>query len=249
MTTTAQFFPRRDRQVIPVPGEHRLRPGRVPPVRKERGVAPAWAPWLLAGLTVALLLVGGLLLWGAVDTESTNDALTGDNSILEEQRNATADQATDLANPIAGLCARGDDTALVLQASGACDRAAQVQSNPIAGPAGPVGLPGEPGATVVGPQGAQGDTGPPGTPGANGAPGAAGPSGVDGVNGQDGADGIDGADGANGTDGANGAPGPTCPDGTTLLTVTYADGRTGLGCVSDVQPTPPSEGDPGGLAE
>lgn len=38
--------------------------------------------------------------------------------------------------------------------------------------------------------------------------------------------------------GPQGPPGPTCPPGTTLLQVTYQDGRIGQGCVSDVQPTP-----------
>lgn len=36
-----------------------------------------------------------------------------------------------------------------------------------------------------------------------------------------------------------GPPGPTCPPGTTLLPVIYANGVTGMGCVSDVQPTNP----------
>ncbi len=148
--TTAQSFPHHARQVIPVPGDHRLRPDRVPQARQERGVAPWWVPWLLAGLTVLLLLSGGLLLWGAVDTETTNDALTGDNTVLEQQRNATADQATGLADPVAGLCARGDDTSSVLAEAGVCDRAAQVQNNPIAGPPGPAGVRGEPGASVTG---------------------------------------------------------------------------------------------------
>lgn len=251
MTTTARSFPHPVRRVIRVPGEHRLRADRVARPVRERNVAPRWAPWLIAGLTAAMLAVGGVLVWDAVGTESANDGLTGDNTVLEQQRNATADQATDLANPIAGLCAAGDDTAAVLRASGACDRAAQVQANPIAGPPGPPGVrgrQGEPGASVVGPRGADGLPGPAGAvgpPGPAGGPGLTGPPGLDG---QDGTDGVNGSDGAAGQPGP---PGPTCPAGTTLLTVTYDDGRTGLGCVSDVQPTPPPNGgvDPGGITE
>lgn len=258
--TTAQFFPHPARKVIPVPGSHRA--DRTPQARTERGVAPRWAPWLIAGLTAATLLVGGLLLWGAVDTEATNDNLTGDNSILERQRNATADQATGLADPVAVLCARGDETAAALQVSGVCDRAAQVQDTPIAGPPGPTGLRGEQGESIVGPRGAAGSPGAPGAVGPGGPVGERGligPPGLDGEDGSNGVNGLDGAagpsgpsgaDGSNGADGPPGPPGPTCPDGTTLLTVTYDDGRTGLGCVSDIQPSPPpSEGGPGGAAE
>lgn len=258
MTTTAQFFPRPARKVIPVPGDHRLRADRKPQPRTERGVAPRWAPWLIAVATGFMLVTGGLLLWGAVDTEATNDNLTGDNSILEQQRNATADQATGLADPVAVLCGRGDDTAAALQVSGVCDRAEQVQDNPIAGPPGPQGLRGEQGASIVGPRGPAGEpgiAGAAGTPGAAGVDGAAGDNGEPGTPGLAGPPGPAGQDGSNGVDGADGAsgpagpPGPTCPAGTTLLTVTYDDGRTGLGCVSDVQPTPPNEEAPGGVSE
>lgn len=39
-----------------------------------------------------------------------------------------------------------------------------------------------------------------------------------------------------GKDGKDGATGPTCPSGSSLQSVTYADGRSGLGCVLDQQP-------------
>lgn len=38
--------------------------------------------------------------------------------------------------------------------------------------------------------------------------------------------------------GPRGPAGPTCPDGTTLREVVYADGTRGVGCVLDQQPTP-----------
>jgi hypothetical protein len=49
--------------------------------------------------------------------------------------------------------------------------------------------------------------------------------------------------------GPAGPSGPTCPDGSSLQTVTYASGQIGKGCVLDEQPTtdPPANPDEGGL--
>jgi hypothetical protein len=96
--------------------------------------------------------------------------------------------------------------------------------------------------------------------------------GSDGTNGVDGTDGKPGADGKNGTDGKNGRgissveqvgsrlvitytdgttqdagplpAGPACPSGSSLQSVTYADGRSGLGCVLDQQPATQDTTDP-----
>lgn len=47
-----------------------------------------------------------------------------------------------------------------------------------------------------------------------------------------------------GKDGKDGATGPTCPTGSSLQSVTYADGRSGLGCVLDQQPAATPTNDP-----
>jgi hypothetical protein len=201
--------------------------------RAEPGI-PRWVPVVILIGTVLLVALGLVLGRSTADTQAENTGLTADNGILEQQRNATAEQATGLADPVAALCAGNDDTAVALAAAGACDRAAQVQSSPIAGPAGPAGPAGAAGTSVVGPRGAAGT---PGTPGATGPQGVQGVPGVDGRDGADGVDGMDGADGQDGADGVDGAPGPTCPPGSTLQQVAYGDGRTGLGCVLDEQPT------------
>lgn len=73
-------------------------------------------------------------------------------------------------------------------------------------------------------------------------PPAPGPSGADGAPGEPGADstvpgpqgqeGPRGATGAPGAEGPAGPPGPTCPNGSILDTVQFADGKQGLGCVT-----------------
>lgn len=207
--------------------------------RADEGI-PRWVPVVIVVSTVAAVMLGLGLGRTTADTQAANSGLTVDNGILEQQRNATADQATELADPVAALCAGGDDTAAALAAAGACDRAAQVQSSPIAGPAGPPGPAGAPGASVAGPRGVPGPSGPSGAPGEPGKVGPVGPAGLDGAAGQDGTDGVDGADGVDGPAGPPGTPGQDgapCPAGSTQQQVTYGDGRTGLGCVLDEQPT------------
>jgi hypothetical protein len=46
---------------------------------------------------------------------------------------------------------------------------------------------------------------------------------------------------------AAGPAGPACPDGSSVQTVTYADGVVGKGCVLDEQPAPPENPNMGGL--
>lgn len=217
-----------------------LRPAQPPsdpvPRRGER-TAPRWWPWLVAVLGVVAVIGVGYV---TRDASTTAD----DNVVLEQQRNATADQGTDLADRVAEACSTGGETAVKLVQVGACAKAAQVQQTPIVGPAGP---PGPPGDSVVGPRGAQGipgPAGPVGPAGEQGPAGAQGEPGVAGTNGTNGAPGTDGQDGAPGAPGPTGPPGPVgpagppCPAGQTQGPVTYADGQTGTGCVTP----PPTEG-------
>lgn len=183
--------------------------------RKDREL-PAWLPWVVAVLAV-VLAVGGLILGrGQADTATQNAALTGDNTLLEQQRNATADQATTLADQVTAACAAGGETADRLRQVGACQQAAQVQASPIVGPMGP---PGPPGESVVGPRGPQGL---PGEPGAVGIPGVAGPAGDPGPT------------------GPTGPPGPAGPRGAPVSAFRFTDGS---GAVQTCTRTPGSPDD------
>lgn len=193
------------------PMGHPLTPGLsvVGEHRRDDGV-PRWLPWLIAVLAVALAVVGLLLGRGQADTQTENAGLTADNGILEQQRNATAEQATTLADQVVAACAVGGDTAEELQQVGACQQAAQVQATPIVGPQGP---PGPPGASIVGPRGPQGLQGDPGVPGAAGIPGVAGQPGMD------------GADGSDGATGPAGPPGEQGPAGAPVTSFSFTDGE------------------------
>jgi hypothetical protein len=195
--------------------------------RLEQGV-PRWLPWVIAALAVTLAAAGLILGRGQATTQTENAGLVDSNQVLEQQRNATADQATTLADQVAAACAAGGTAAEQLLQVGACQQAQQVQASPIVGPAGPPGPAGESIVGPRGPQGVPGPVGPAGVPGDVGAPGA------DGMDGTNGVDGVNGADGANGTDGAPGAagpmgdPGPPGPRGAPAseFSFTDADGVT-----------------------
>ena len=116
------------------PGKRRLEP-----------TLPRWLPWLLLVSVVALAAVGWLLGRGAATTETKNADLTTQAQVLTDQRDATAEQATTLAEQVAAACAAGGDTAAELLRVGACQQAQQVRALPV---------PGIPG--VRGPEGAQG---------------------------------------------------------------------------------------------
>lgn len=253
----------------------RLRAAR--PVGKSQKDLPRWVPWVLAVVVLAALGVGYLV------TTTSTTAQT-DKQVAVGQRDATAQQATTLADQVAAACAAGGATAADLQRVGACQQAAQVQSTPVPVP-GPKGDQG-PGPTTEQINAAVASwlfknpppagraptvaeiaaavtdymTANPAQPGR--APTAAEISnavagwfadhpvrdGVDGTNGRDGKDApaptaeqIQAAVDANlaAHPPPAGPPGPTCPAGTTLAQVTYADGVSGQGCVSDVQPTTP----------
>lgn len=188
----------------------------MPPGKRRLDPAiPRWLPGLIAVLTIALVVGAFVIGRGQVDAETQNDSLTVDNRVLEEQRNATAEQATTLADQVAAACASGGETAAELLEVGACAQAQQVQATPIAGPAGP---PGPPGESIVGPRGPAGVPGPPGAPGET----VVGPTGPPGVDGADGTDGADGADGET-VVGPPGPVGPAGPRGAPAETFSFTD--------------------------
>lgn len=131
--------------------------------------------------------------------------------------NSAQQQAKDVADPVAALCAKDPDIAKRI--GPACQKAAEVQSQPVA-PA--VGEPGARGpAGPMGPQGVPGPPGPMGAPGIPGAsvtgppgiPGAIGPMGIQGPSGAKGEPGVDGAAGPPGPKGDTGSAGPAGPKG------------------------------------
>jgi len=192
----------------------------VPPTdRRPTPPPPRWMPAALVAGTAALLGVGLTLLWGVAATEEANAGLATSNTVLEQQRNATADQATTLADQVASACAAGGDARSALDRVGACRQAQQVQAAPIAGPPGPVG---PPGPAVIGPKGSQGPPGEPGTPGSAGDGGNTGTPGSDGDNGSAGPPGPTGERGPVGDAGPPGPRGPAAAD----FTFTTADGTT-----------------------
>jgi hypothetical protein len=161
----------------------------------------------------------------------------------QDQRDAAVAQSLSLAEQVRRVCANNGPGAAELVQEGACRFAEQVQSTPIPGPAGavgpvgPAGLPGVPG-----------ERGPEGPAGLPGSPGSPGPPGSPGQPGQDGADGSSPAclneptrcRGALGPPGEPGAPGADCPPGESRRAVTWPDGRTGSGCVTDPPALAPS---------
>lgn len=181
-----------------------------PEKRRRDPSVPPWLPIALIAGTGLLFVVALLLGQGAADTEDQNATLTTGNAVLEQQRNATADQATTLADQVATACAAGGDARAELDRVGACQQAEQVQAAPIVGPQGPAG---PAGPAVVGPRGPQGIPGPPGPPGAPGGVGAPGSDGANGSTGPVGPGGSDGDDGSDGVAGSAGPPGPVGPQG------------------------------------
>ncbi|HEY9413622.1 MAG TPA: hypothetical protein VIQ30_02580 [Pseudonocardia sp.] len=257
--------------------------------RRAERPFPRWIPWLLVALMLAAIPVGFVLTRTTASTQNENQNLQGDKSVLTDQRDAAAGQALDLAGQIAAACASGN---IPPEYTAACDKARQVQAQPIPPvqgergpgptaeqirgavaaylisnppPAGRAPTPSEVAAAVT-----QYLTANPPTPGR---PPTAGEiaSAVstyfvtnpprDGVDGKDAPPptaqqiqaAVDNYLAAHpppaGKDGKDGATGPTCPNGSSLQSVTYADGRSGLGCVLDQQPatTPTTDPTAGGM--
>jgi len=100
---------------------------------------PRWLPWVIGVVVLAALVVGAVLAVNAVTTKDANVTLQGDKAVVEDQRDATAEQASTLADQVAAACQAGGETTAELQRVGACQQAAQVQADPIPvpGPRGP----------------------------------------------------------------------------------------------------------------
>lgn len=115
-----------------LPRFHRLRNRlKGPPVQGKQKELPRWLPWAIGVVVLAALGVGYLV------TTTSSTAQT-DKKVAVDQRDATAQQATTLADQVAAACAAGGATAADLQRVGACQQAAQVQSTPVPQP-GPKG--------------------------------------------------------------------------------------------------------------
>ena len=155
---------------------------------------------MLAAAAVAVAFLAGSVLWAQLGQQEAEDQ-TG---VVEQQRDATAAQAQNLAAQIQAACASGELSGVV------CAQAERVAAEPIPGPAGPQGDPGVPGVPGV-----PGLAGPPGPIGLPGLTGPSGEPGAPGEPGQDGAPGAPGEPGEDGTDGAPGEPGPPGPRGET----------------------------------
>lgn len=104
--------------------------------RADETPAPRWTLWVILGGVVAAAAAGWGLTQSALDTEDANAALQGDKVVLEEQRDATAQQASTLADQVTQACAAGGDTAEDLLRVGACQQAQQVRAEPIPGERG-----------------------------------------------------------------------------------------------------------------
>lgn len=181
---------------------------------------PRWLPLLFVALVLVMIAVG---LWALAlqrQTQADNATLGGSIVTVEDQLDATADQAVDLAVLIEGACQAGT---IPREFLAACQEAGTVRAVPIPAVPGAPGLSGRPGLDGSG--GAPGQPGQPGTPGAPGTfgtPGQPGSSGAPGTPGPPGFNGSDGARGQAGTPGLPGAPGapglpgaPGCDAGTT----------------------------------
>lgn len=159
-------------------------------------------------LVITIAVIGVLFLVGSVlYAQFGRDTAQTQTAVAEGQRDATAAQALQAADPVLELCHEQSAVGAALRANprDPCGLAQQVKTDPVVGPAGPQGSPGLAGA--IGPAGPMGPTGPVGPQG------PAGPAGPQGEAGAAGTDGADGGDGANGSDGATGPPGPTGPQG------------------------------------
>lgn len=185
--------------------------------------------WAIALFAVLTLSTGWFVASRSQEAETQNVDLSAGKVVAEQQRDATAGQALDLAAVLKAACdAPG---AIPAEYTGACTKAVQVQREPIppvpgpAGDPGANGLDGRPGLDgadgavgIPGPPGPVGPAGPKGEPGLSvigpqGPVGPQGPAGQDGAPGTDGADGEPGPQGPPGADGQDGDTGPQGPQG------------------------------------
>lgn len=182
--------------------------------RQFRDETRLWVRVAVVGVILAVLALAAVALlwwqWRSAQAATHHESARANTAV--HQRNATADQAQDLAAQVAQACARHDKTADQLGA--ACRQARKVAATPIPGPAGaqgPTGATGPPGPT--GPRGPAGKPGPPGHPGKPGPTGSHGRTGPGGVPGPTGSPGPAGPAGDTGDTGPQGPPGPAGPAG------------------------------------
>lgn len=166
--------------------------------------------WLWVAVVAVVVAIGGVLWIATTATTAQTELAT-----TTGQRDAAVVQSVSLAEQVRQACASG----ALAPSDSLCARAAQVQAQPIPGPAGPAGAPGSSGAPgpsgPPGPPGPSGIPGPPGEPGADGQPPpclaeagqCVGPQGSTGSPGPAGPQGEPGPAGPQGEPGAPGAPG------------------------------------------
>ncbi len=157
---------------------------------RDRPAVPRWALAALGVLVVLVLAVGLVVSRQSSETQAANTLVT-------DQRDAAAAQVLSFAAQVRQACATG----VLPPADPLCDRAVQVQADPIPATAGRDGTNGTDGVNGI-----AGLT-PPCYFTASMCQGRDGRNGVDGtngLNGTDGADGQPGKDGTNGRDGLNG---------------------------------------------
>lgn len=200
--------------------------------RRDDDDGPWWRNAVAIVIVLGLAAVATALVLTRTATEATDQVET-----VTTERDSNADQLTDLAVLIGQACA---SETIPAQYAQACAEARDVVADPVPGRDG-----------VDGPPGPQGAPGPPGQDGSS-PPCVSEPAqcrGTDGGPGHDGSDGVPGPAGEPGPAGQPGPaglpgePGPAGPAGEQCAApqvwahVTYADGRTGSGCVD-----PPPEG-------
>lgn len=208
----------------------------------DEAVTPAREPRMLPRFTPFAIIVAGLCaVLAALVLTNTATTANDERDVVIGQRDAAVATSVGLAEQIRDACASGELDGPV------CQRAADVQAQPVPTP----GRPGATGATGAtgpappcmsepsqcrGPKGDKGDKGDPGPP----PPCMFEPRqcrGEDGTDGRDGVDGRDGADstvaGPKGDTGDRGPEGPPCPPGESRQTVTYGlGGPSGTACVA-----------------
>lgn len=186
------------------------------PLRLRADDPRSLSPWLLPGALVAVAVAVAALgvQLGDRTAEAEQDAAVtaGVASTVTAQRDATANQAIDLAQLVRDRCQAG-----LIADTDLCSAAAVVRAQPVpevmsgaVGPAGERGVPGLSPPCLSEPDQCRGSVG---SPGPAGPAGSQGPDGVDGLDGEPGVDGRDGQDGRDGADGPTGPAGPAGPAG------------------------------------
>lgn len=180
---------------------------------------------------IALLLVGGWVLWGK-DTAAER-ATTAEQSkeAVEEQRDEAVSEAQDLGKQVVTEICMSTDPQERVRFEELCRLAHEAAARQVPAEPGPQG--------ERGPAGPAGERGPPGLePACNALPtrcvgpqGEPGPAGPQGVQGEPGPAGPQGEPGAAGPTGPQGPPGESNPCPGVWEPYLFVDGRTGYRCV------------------